>query len=52
MFHIMKDKIINLRVEPELKKDLQKMADNDSRTLSDFIRFQLKKLVASYKKKS
>jgi len=48
----MKDKIINLRVEPELKKDLQKMADNDSRTLSDFIRLKLKKLVASYKKKS
>jgi len=48
----MKDKIIILRVEPELKKDLQKMADTDSRTLSDFIRLQLKKLVETLKKKS
>jgi predicted DNA-binding protein len=48
----MKEKTIILRVEPELKQDLQKLADNDSRSLSDFIRLQLKKLVASLKKKS
>jgi len=48
----MKEKTIILRVEPELKNELQKLADTDSRTLSDFIRLQLKKLVTSLKKKS
>jgi len=47
----MKNKTIILRIEPDLKKDLQKLADDDSRTLSDFIRLQLKKLTASLKKK-
>ena len=48
----MKEKTIILRVEPELKNELQKLADTDSRTLSDFIRLQLNKLVTSLKKKS
>lgn len=47
----MKTETIILRIESELKKDLQKLADDDSRTLSDFIRLQLKKLTASLKKK-
>ena len=47
----MKDEKIVIRVEPQLKKDLQRMADRDSRTLSDFIRLQLIKLVSSLKKK-
>ena len=47
----MKNEKIVIRVEPQLKKDLQRMADRDSRTLSDFIRLQLIKLVSSLKKK-
>jgi hypothetical protein len=47
----MKTETIILRIEKELKKELQIMADADSRTLSDFIRLQLKKLTASLKKK-
>jgi mRNA-degrading endonuclease RelE of RelBE toxin-antitoxin system len=47
----MKDTIIQVRVEPELREKLQKMADNDSRKLSDFIRLQLTKLVESASKK-
>jgi predicted DNA-binding protein len=45
----MKDEIINIRVEPEVKKKLQVLADKDSRTLSDYIRLQLKKLVEKTK---
>ena len=42
---------IILRVESDLKKELQKMAELDSRTLADFIRVQLRKLVDLSKKK-
>jgi antitoxin component of RelBE/YafQ-DinJ toxin-antitoxin module len=48
---IMKDEVIIIRVEPQLKKDLQQMADKDNRTLSDYVRLQLKKLVENYKLK-
>ena len=40
----MKQEVVNIRMEEELKNKLQKMADADSRSLSDFIRLQLKKL--------
>lgn len=46
-----KTETIILRVEPDLKADLQKMADMDSRKLADFIRVQLRKLVDISKKK-
>ncbi len=42
---------IIVRVNPELKTDLQKMADMDSRKLGDFVRVQLVKLVETSKKK-
>lgn len=38
----MKTEVIQVRVSPELKKKLQKMADKDDRKLGDFIRVQLK----------
>lgn len=38
---------IQLKVEPELKQKLQKMADESNRTLSDFVRLQLI-MVTSY----
>jgi hypothetical protein len=41
---LMKEEILNIRIDVELKKKLQAMADKDSRTLSDFVRLQLKKL--------
>lgn len=45
----MKEETIIVRVDPELKKKLQAMADKDSRTLSDFVRLQLKKLTEKSK---
>jgi hypothetical protein len=47
----MKSELIHIRVEKELRNKLQKMADTDSRTLGDFIRVQLMKLVEAQKKK-
>lgn len=47
----MKDETIQIRVEPTLKNELQKLADSDHRTLADYIRVQLIKLVESLKKK-
>lgn len=46
-----KTETIITRVSPELKEELQKMADNDSRKLSDYVRLQLMKLVETSKKK-
>jgi antitoxin component of RelBE/YafQ-DinJ toxin-antitoxin module len=40
----MKQEILNIRIDSDLKKKLQMMADNDNRTLSDFVRLQLQKL--------
>ena len=47
----MKEEIVTIRMEEELKKELQKLADKDHRNLSDFIRLQLERLVESSKKK-
>lgn len=41
---------VNLRIEEALKEQLQKLAEQDRRTLSDFIRLQLEKLVKPTKK--
>ncbi|MGI8951958.1 MAG: hypothetical protein ACR2FN_10285 [Chitinophagaceae bacterium] len=46
-----KNEAIVIRVDADLKASLQKMADMDSRKLSDFIRLQLKRLVETSKKK-
>jgi uncharacterized protein (DUF1778 family) len=46
-----KQEVIQLRVEPTLKKDLQRMADADNRKLADFVRLQLIKIVEENKKK-
>ena len=46
-----KTETIILRVEPELKQELKKMADMDSRKLADYIRVQLRRLVDISKKK-
>ena len=46
-----KDKVIQVRVTPEMNKKLQQMADLDNRTISDFIRVQLIKLTETKKKK-
>jgi predicted transcriptional regulator len=40
----MKETSIVIRMEEDLKKKLQMLADRDQRTLSDFIRVNLKKL--------
>ena len=42
---------INLRVSEETKKYLLKLAEIDKRSLSDYIRLHLEKLVDSNKKK-
>ena len=46
-----KSEAIVVRVDAELKAKLQVMADNDNRSLSDFIRVQLIKLAESQKSK-
>lgn len=46
-----KSETILVRVEPELKAVLQKMADKDNRKLSDFIRVQMVKMVDALKSK-
>lgn len=47
----MKEETIQIRVEPSLKKELQKLADADNRKLADYVRVQLIKLVDELKKK-
>lgn len=41
----MKDEVINIRVDKSMKDKLQKLADQDNRTLGDYIRVQLMKLL-------
>ena len=36
-FAMAKEKIINIRIEAELKKQAKKLADNDGRSLSNWI---------------
>jgi len=36
---------VNIRIEEAIKEQLQRLAEKDRRTLSDFIRLQLEKLV-------
>lgn len=47
----MKDTSITIKVSEEMKAELQKLADADRRTLSDFIRLQLEKLLPAKPKK-
>jgi predicted transcriptional regulator len=47
----MKEEIVTIRMDADLKKELQKLADKDQRNLSDYLRLQLKKLVETSKKK-
>ncbi len=42
---------INVRVTQTTKDELQKLADADQRTLSDYIRLQLEKIINSGKKR-
>ena len=49
MTQVNKNDAIVIRVDADLKAALQKMADMDSRKLSDFIRLQLVKLVQTSK---
>lgn len=46
-----KSETILVRVEPELKEVLQKMADKDNRKLSDFVRVQMLKIAEAFKSK-
>lgn len=46
-----KNEAIVIRVDADLKAELQNMADMDSRKLSDYIRLQLSRLVEATKKK-
>ena len=52
MTQVNKNDAIVIRVDADLKAALQKMADMDSRKLSDFIRLQLVKLVQTSKMKN
>ena len=41
----MKDKVMTIRLEKETQEKLQKLADTDSRPLSNYIRMILEKVV-------
>jgi antitoxin component of RelBE/YafQ-DinJ toxin-antitoxin module len=45
-----KDEALRLRISKDLKADLQKLADKESRKLSDYIRLELIKVVEKKKK--
>ena len=47
----MKEIVITVRIEPDMKKELEKLAQKDERKLSDYIRVQLKKIIEENKKK-
>ena len=47
----MKEEIVTIRMDTDLKTELQKLADKDQRNLSDYLRLQLKRLVETSKKK-
>lgn len=42
---------VNIRLEEKTKNELQKLADADKRTLSDYIRIKLEELVETTTKK-
>lgn len=44
-----KEGFLAIRIDQDLKKKLKVLADKDSRSLSDFIRIQLKKLAEKAK---
>ena len=46
------DEFLRIRLNADLKAELQKLADKDNRKLSDFIRLELIKLVEKPKKKN
>lgn len=46
-----KTEMLTIRIDKGTKEKLQGMADNDRRSLSDYIRLQLEKLVDSIKPK-
>lgn len=48
MIHKKTDAIV-VRVDSDLKNKLQKLADDDRRKLSDYVRLQLEKIVSKSK---
>lgn len=46
-----KDTTIQIRITKEMKEKLQKMALEDQRTLADYIRIQLVKVISESEKK-
>lgn len=45
----MKDETLVIRIDADLKKKLKTLAEKDSRSLSDFVYLQLKKLTEKSK---
>ena len=46
-----RDTTIIIRIEKQAKKELQKLAEDDRRSLADFIRLKLESIVVDAKKK-
>jgi len=46
-----KSVVLNIRVTEDIKAELQKQAEADKRTLSDFVRLKLEELADRNKKK-
>ena len=47
----MKTENVQIRMEKSMRKSLETLANKDNRTLSDFIRLQLKLIIESSKNK-
>jgi predicted transcriptional regulator len=46
------DEALRLRLSKDIKVELQKLADDDNRKLSDFIRLELIKVIEKNKKRN
>ena len=46
-----KTKVLNLRIDPDLKKQAKKLADKDGRTLSNWVTYLIRREVEKLEKK-
>ena len=50
--HMSKTKILNIRIDPELKKRARKIAESDGRSLSNWVTLLIEKEIDKARKKS
>jgi len=52
LYNVSKTKVLNLRIDPALKKKAKRLADADSRSLSNWVTRLIEKAVAESQQKS